>query len=53
MYQTHFDEIIKIINDNNDIFIVSKNVKQENTPDYFIYNDNQSNGETIKKLCQI
>lgn len=55
MYQNKLNEIMKILSDNkDDIFIVKNNTDNTTSvTQYFVYNDNQSNGDAIKRLCQI
>lgn len=52
MYQEIFDKTMSELKQNKEIIIV-KSTYEENSPKYFVYTDNQSNGDTIKKLCQI
>lgn len=53
MFQEIFNEVMKEIKDNKDNVLVVKNDTIENKTDYFVYTDNQTSGDTIKKLCQI
>ena len=43
---------MKELKENKDIIII-KSSDENTTPKYFVYTDNQSNGDTIRKLCQI
>lgn len=53
MYQEIFNDVMKEIKDNKDNVLVVKNDIVENKNDYFVYTDNQTSGDTIRKLCQI
>ena len=53
MYQDDFNELMQIISDNKKEVIIINSKVEQSVPKYFVYNDNQSNGETIKRLCQI
>lgn len=52
MYQEIFVKTMEELQQNKDIIIINSS-NEEPTPKYFVYTDNQSNGDTIKKLCQI
>lgn len=50
MYQEAYSEMLKTFKENN-IYIPESTSKQIQEPKYFIYNDNQTNGDTIARLC--
>lgn len=53
MYQNIYNEAMKELQSNQDKILVIKNDCEIHRPNYFVYTDNQSSGDTIKKLCQI
>lgn len=52
MYQDAYNEIIKTFK-KNEVFIAEAKQSQQPEVKYFIYNDNQTKGHVIEKLCQI
>lgn len=50
MYQEAYSEMIKTFKENN-VFIPNTQTQQGQEIRYFIYNDNQTSGDTIQKLC--
>lgn len=52
MYQEAYSEMIKFFKEKN-IFVPNSTSQEEQAIKYFVYNDNQTSGDTIAKLCQI
>lgn len=53
MYQEKFDSIKKEIEKSQSQIIIVPVEETDYKPKYFVYTDNQSSGDTIKRLCQI
>lgn len=53
MYQKIYNQTMKELKDNQEKVLVIKNETEIYKPHYFVYTDNQSNGDTIRRLCQI